>query len=357
LDETTFRILETLAENMGQEMSIKTLTEAIQRFHGSAHYSNIYNKVQQMSKDKMITLNKAGNTYRISLNFYDYWIVDLLTQMEIMKKQKLLIENPRILQLFSEIEKVAQTITNMSSISAIRLTRNEAVNRLELLVLFKDGISSNSEEKTRRLTDYAIDLMQRVAGAKVDSLLLNESEFGAMLSSKEKSPAREMIGDKLSFFGTQNFWLTIKSAVEKGIWVRAERQETIPSKISEEDLVYNMARFGYKELGKSIKLGTDFSVEFVVAGMLAKGQARLVEAVPVILAKQKANYNVLFFLAQKFHLLDLLLAVLEALSVVLPRDKKAIGYLIQMMKKMNIKTTMILNTNSIEEKIRFYKSA
>ena len=355
MDETTFRILETLAENMGQEMSIKTLTESIQRSHGSAHYSNIYDKVQQISKDKMITLNKAGNTYRISLNFFDYWIVDLLTQMEIMKKQKLLMEHPRILHLLSEIENVAQAIPNMSSISAIRPIRNEAVNRLELLVLIKDGISSDSEERTRRLTDYAIDLMRRGGGTKIDSLLLEESEFRTMLSSREKSPAREMIGDKLAFFGAQHFWMTIKSAVEKGIWIRAERQETIPSKISEKDLVYNMARFGYKELGRTMELGTDFSVEFVVAAMLAKGQARLVEAVPVILAKQKANYNVLFFLAQKFRFLELLLAVLDALLVVLPRDKDEVGYLMQTIKKMKIKTTMILNTNSIEEKIRLYK--
>lgn len=189
---------------------------------------------------------------------------------------------------------------------------------------------------------------------KVDSLLLSESEFKTMLSIKEENPVREMIGDKLAFFGAQNFWMTIKAAIEGGMWVRVRRHETIPSKISELDLIYNMARFGYKEHGRTIRPGIDYSIELTVAAMLALGQARLIEATAVILAKQNSNYNVLFFLARKFHLLDVLLPVLRALVIVLPKDKTRINQLIEAIEKMNIKTTIDLNTNSIEEKIRLY---
>ncbi len=354
MDETTFRVLETLSDNIGQEMSIKTLTENIQRFHGSAHYANIYDKVQRMSKDKMISLNKAGNTYRISLNFYDYWIVDLLTQMEIIKKQKLLVAYPRILHLLSGVEGIAATIPNISSISAIRPTKYEAVNRLELLILIKDDTPSKAEE-SRILADYSIQLMQYGGGSKIDCLVLTESEFRHMLSSKEKTPAREMIGDKLVFFGAQNFWRAIKAAIEEGLWVRAESQETIPSKISEPVLGHNMARLGYKEIGRAISPGEDYCVEFVVAAMMARGQARLAEAVPVILSKWKANYNVLFFLAKKFHLLAMFMAVLEAVAIVLPRHERDAQELIRVLKEMQIRPSMILNANSIDEKIRLYR--
>lgn len=353
MDETTFRILETLTANLGHELSIKSLTESIERFHGTAHYSNIYEKLQQIAKDKMITLDKAGNSYRVSLNFYDYWIVDLLTQMEIMKKQKMLADTPRLLLVLSEVETTLKTIPNLSSISAIKPLKNEAVNRLELLVILKED--KRFVERTK-LADYAISLMRRTAGTKIDSLILTESEFTDMLSHKEQNPAKEMIGDKLTFFGAQNFWSMIKSVIEKGIGVRAELQETIPARMHRKDLVYNMARFGYRELGRTIEQGVDFCVEYVVAAMLAKEDARLIEAVPVILAKQKVNYSMLFFIAQKFRLLDSLLGILKTFKEILPQKSNEVDYVIEAMKEMDVNEAAV-NKNSIKEKLRLYHAA
>lgn len=353
MDETTFRILETLTANIGHELSIKSLTESIEHFHGTAHYSNIYEKLQQMARDKIITLDKAGNSYRVSLNFYDYWIVDHLTQMEIMKKQKMLANTPRLLLLLSGVETTLKTIPNLSSISAIKPFKNEAVNRLELLVILKED--KRFAERTK-LADYAISLMRRAEGTKIDSLILTESEFTSMLSHKEQNPAKEMIGDRLTFFGAQNYWSMIKSVIEKGIGVRTELQEMIPAKMHQKDLVYNMARFGYRELGRTIEQGVDFCVEYVVAAMLAKEDARLIEAVPVILAKQKVNYNMLFFIAQKFRLLDSLLGILKIFNEILPQKSNEVGYVIEAMKEMDVNEAAV-NKNSIKEKLRLYHAA
>lgn len=353
MDETTFRILETLTENLGHEPSIKSLTDSIGRFHGTAHYSNIYEKLQQMAKDKMIMLDRAGNSYRVSLNFYDYWIVDLLTQMEIIKKQKMLAATPRLLLLLSEIETTLKTIPNLSSISAIKPIKNEAVNRLELLVILKED--KRSAEKTR-LTEHAASLMRRAEGTKIDSLMLTESEFTSMLSHKERNPVREMIGDKLTFFGAQNFWSMIKSAVENGTLLRVESQETIPARMHQKDLVYNMARFGYRELGRTIEQGADFCVEYVVAAMLAKADARLIEAVPVILAKQEVNFNMLFFMAQKFRLLGSLLGILKTFTEISPQKSNDMDHVIETMRKMNV-IEVAVNKNSIKEKLKLYHAA
>jgi hypothetical protein len=89
--------------------------------------------------------------------------------------------------------------------------------------------------------------------------------------------------------------------------------------------------------------------------MMARGQARLAEAVPVILSKWKANYNVLFFLAKKFHLLAMFMAVLEAVAIVLPQHERDAQELIRVLKEMQIRPSMILNANSIDEKIRLYR--
>jgi hypothetical protein len=353
LDETSFKILETLSRDIGTEMSINQLIERIGETYGSAYYANVYNKLQQLARDKTIALDKAGNAYRVSLNFYDYWIVDLLTQMEIMKKQKTLADTPRLLLLLSEVETTLKAIPNLSSISAIKPIKNEAVNRLELLIILKED--KRFTERTK-LADYATSLMRRAEGTKIDGLILTESEFTNMLSHKEQNPAKEMIGYKVTFFGAQNFWSMIKSVIEKGIGVRAELQETIPAKMHQKDLVYNMARFGYRELGRTIEQGVDFCVEYVVAAMLAKGDARLIEAVPVILAKQKVNYNMLFFIAQKFRLLDSLLGILKTFNEILPQKSNEVGYVIEAMKEMDVNEAAV-NKNSIKEKLRLYHAA
>lgn len=368
LDETSFKILETLSREIGKEMSINQLTERIDESYGSAYYANIYKKLKQLEKDSIIRLDKVGNTTIVSLNFKDYWIVDVLTQVEIMKKQRFLLEHIELQVLFHNIETAYDWLWEdyrkkfessdqlppfLRSISAIRPEKNEMLNRLELLILLRGSMADRIQASLARYPAQALQ-----GPIKIDALVLTEAEFLDILSSGEANPAKEMLSDKIAFFGPQNFWHAVRSAAEKGMPIETEETETIPAKISEQDLVYNMSRFGYREMGSKISAGRDICLEYVIAGMITQGDARRMEAVPVLLSKNRANYDILIFLSQKFRFSEKLLGLLHALAEVAPKahERTEVKFAIKELEELKIKPVAV-DRKSIKEKMRLYNAA
>lgn len=368
MDETSFKILETLSREVGRETSISQLTERVGELYGSAYYANIYKKLRQLEKDKIIRLDKVGNTTIVSLNFRDYWIADVLAQVEIMKKQRFLQEHIELQKLFHNIETTYDWLWEdyrekfedsdrappfIRSISAIRPDKNAMLNRLELLVLLRGPGADRIQAAAARLPIQALQ-----GPMKIDALVLTETEFLEMLSSGEANPAKEMLHDKIAFFGPQNFWHAVRSAAEKGTALRAEQEETVPARISERDLVYNMARFGYKEMGSKITAGRDICLEYVIAGMIAQGDARRMEAVPVLLSKNRTNYDTLIFLSQKFRFSERLLGLLEVLAEVAPKEheRRKLQSVAKELGEMKIKPAPV-DKESIIEKLRLYNAA
>jgi len=103
-----------------------------------------------------------------------------------------------------------------------------------------------------------------------------------------------------------------------GIRIKFDTEQTNPSKISHRDLTYNLARFGYKELGPEIQRGEDISIEFIVASILMGDDRRRLTAIPIILAKNKANYGLLDFLSQRYGFAERLLSTLISLNKIVP---------------------------------------
>lgn len=368
MDETSFKILETLSREIGRETSISQLTERVGELYGSAYYANIYKKLKQLETDNIIRLDKVGNTTIVSLNFRDYWIADVLAQVEIMRKQRFLLEHVELRALFRNIETVydwlwedyhkefggsAKDRTFVRSISAIRPEKNEMLNRLELLVLLRGPGADHIKAAVARLPIQALQ-----GPVKIDALVLAETEFLEMLSSGEANPAKEMLSDKIAFVGPQNFWHAVRSAAEKGMPIKTEEAETIPAKISEQDLVYNMSRLGYREMGSKVSAGRDICLEYVIAGMVTQGDARRMEAVPVLLSKNRANYDLLIFLSQKFRFSERLLGLLDALAEVAPKahERTKVKLVTKELRDTKIKPVAV-DRKSIKEKMRLYNAA
>jgi hypothetical protein len=148
--------------------------------------------------------------------------------------------------------------------------------------------------------------------------------------------------------------MAIKVAAERNIPVRAEEKEISPAKISEQDLVYNLARFGYKEMGTQMPAHRrDICIEYIATALIAQGDARRIEAVPVILAKNSVNFDILFFLSQKYRLSERMLGLLKILQEAVPRkDSEAV---IKAMEAMKIKE-IPADRESILEKMRLYNA-
>lgn len=360
MDETTFRILDTLARGLGTGISIKALTEKIGELYGSAYYVNIYNKLQQLAKEGIVNLTRAGNSLIVELNFKEYLITDLLTEMEFKNKQTLLREHGQLQMLFLELETYCRDLIFIRSISIIKPYKNSKLNRVELLFLLRGhGTSFYPDEKEAEALRTMVLQLQAIHNMKIDFLILTDVKFLDMMSSDEINPAKEMTADKVVFFNPQNFWTVIKVAAERNIPVRTEEKETIPERISEQDLVYNLARFGYKQIGtqqipaQGERRRRDICIEYIAAALLAQRDVRRIEAVPVILAKNSVNFDVLFFLSQKYRLSSRLLGLLKVFQEVVPRkDSEAI---IRAMQVMNVKE-IPADRESIIQKMRLYNA-
>ncbi|WP_337863053.1 hypothetical protein [Nitrososphaera sp.] len=359
MDETSFKILETLSREIGTEMSISQLTERIGESYGKAYYANIYNKLQQLARDNIVTISKVGNTSIARINFDDYWIMDILAQVEMQRKRIFLKDtaNASTAILFSDIEKTFLTdLPFVRSISVIRPEKNQMTNRTELLILVKGyGMDFFPEQEDAKAVHRAIKSIQMMHPQQIDYLILNEAKFLDQITSDELNPVQEMLADKITFYGPQNFWHAIQVIAEKGIPIKIAKSETSPHKISEQDLVYNMAKFGYNEMGTRLTKEREMCIEYTVAAMMAQGDARRIEAVPVLLAKNTVNYDMLIFLARKFKLIGKLMGLIQALSDIIP-EKKDLQYAIKVMKEMRIEAEPA-DRASIMEKMRLYNAA
>ena len=64
--------------------------------------------------------------------------------------------------------------------------------------------------------------------------------------------------------------------------------------------------------------GKKFCIEYITTAMLLQEDARLTEAIPIILAKNSFKSNILAFLSQKFETSGKLMGLLKILHIIKP---------------------------------------
>jgi hypothetical protein len=327
MDETTFRIIDALSRDFGRPTSINGLVGRIREMRRGAYYKNIYDKIQKLQKEGLIRAARIGRNSEISMNFESYNLKDMLLEMELRKKQEALRENKNLQTILPAIEETLRQLGTISSASIISPGKTLPLNRLELLVIFRETPGTEGMVQKEMLHIYGeIRKLQDKRNAKIDILALRESEFSSLLKADEWNPLGEMIPEQIAFLYPQNFWALMGETIGSG--VRAERPKEINlARIPEQDLNYNMERFGYKEMGTETIEGrnkateggkTTFPLrvclECTITSMLLGRNARRVEAVPILLAKNRPNYNLLIFLCLKYNTTGKLLGLLKVMN-------------------------------------------
>lgn len=346
MDETTFRILDTLSRQLGRPLSILELTRKIQQFHHTAYYANIYEKLRNLAARGIITLEKAGRSSIAGLNFGDYFLLDLLTEMELTKKRRVLERRPELRMLCADIDVRFKELPFTQSISLIRPERNIRLNKAELLILLQ---RQGSDERCR--LRGIMETLQRAHNIRIDYLPLTTTELLELLSSAEENPLKEMLSSSVCVFSPQAFWSEMLEAERKGLRIRLEEVGTDPRKVPENELVYNLARFGYKEFGTEAKQSREILKELLATSLLLSRDVRRIEAVPVILAKGRTRWDLLVFLAQKYGTAGRLLGLLRALNHAKPT--KEVSEAIAALESMNVKEVKA-EEKSIEDRLRLY---
>ena len=350
MDETTYRILDTLWRETGKTISIHELTSRIKGSYGTAYYPNIYDKAHELATDGTITLTKTGRSSLANLNFANYLLIDLLTELEIKRKHDLLTKSKELQMLFKDAEERYDDIRSIESISAISAEKNLKLNRTEMLFLLHYTNNHHLQSDIKRIHAIARDL-QALHNIRIDSLILTTTEFIELLTSNEINPLKEMLYDKISFHAPQDFWFHTSTALTKGYRIGLLNTQTNPARIAEKDLAFNLARFGYKEIGPEIREGQRICMEYIIVSLMRNGDARHIEAIPILLAKNKTNYNLLIFLSEKYGLSGLLIGLLKALERIRPSEETEMA--IEILESMKPKEIRV-DTKSIYGKMKLY---
>ena len=295
MDTPTLRILDILTSHLGEPLSINQLTEKIKDKYGTAYYANTYEKLQKLKNEGLLIIEFFGKSSIIKPNFHNYLIIDSLAEMEIENKINFLKRRTELLTILSDMNRLLNNMCSIKSISSINSAKNIDLNRIELLFILRKSIGDRNA--TIELYEHMRQLQDKY-NLRIDSLILNEDDFSSLIKSNDINPLREAIAKKIVFFCPEAFWNEIKGIAEEAE-IKAITIETKPSKISEADIVYNLSRFGYKEFGPTILQAKKYCIEYIIAALLLSDNARRLEAIPIILAKNEFRSNLLAFFSQE----------------------------------------------------------
>jgi len=349
MDKVTNRILEEITSSIGDSLSINELTNRIKGKYGSAYYKNIYDKLQKLKNDGLLNLEPIGRSSSIKLNFENYLLIDTLSVMEIEKKLKFLCNKTNLFSLFTEMDKSLGDKCYIRSISTVNLLRNIKLNRVELLLLLTE--SPDYIDQTIELQKIALDL-QRKFNLKINSLNLDTKDFFYLLTSDEINPIREALSQQITLYNPQAFWHLIGEIAQKS-QIKTLQGETKPLSILESDLNFNLNRFGYSEFGTIIVPGKKFCIECIATSLLQREDARGLDAVAVILAKNSFSSNLLAFLSQKYEVSNRLLGILNALKHTTP--KREVDHTVKILKAISTKE-LPADKDSIRQKLELYNA-
>ena len=346
MNGTELRVLEAMSKRVGEPISIRQLTSEMKRESGSAYYPNIYRALSSLEKEGVVTMEKEGRASIPTLNFASYLLLDALTEMELQKKREFLRKWPHDWPLFESQERDLGDLPSVESILLFDPERNAKLNRAEPLILMeeKDKAREGKVEKAAREMGTRFNV-------RVEPLVMAGAELIERVRSPEKDLFKEMLSDMVVLCMPQNFWKLIRNAAIRGVRIKFDPDRTDPSRIGEKDVAYNLARFGYTEIGSEAERGRDFSVEYTVSSALLDEDKRRIAAVPVLLAKNKIDYLLLGFLSRRYGFAEKLLGALIAIIKVVP--SKEIEHAIAAMSGAGVRPAKIDEAH-IRQTLRLY---
>jgi hypothetical protein len=350
MDEATFRILDTLSMELGNTLSIHQLTSKIKQNYGTGYYARTYNKLIDLSKQGLIQLSKAGRSSIPSLNFSSYALLDMLSEIDMRKKRQFLDRFKNTELLLLDLETHAHNNPQIESISIIDAERNAKLNRAELLFLLHDMNSDNLPDRSISIYNTIRDF-QDSRNIRIDALPLTTKRFRDLLTSNEINPLKEMLRNRITFYNPSSFWLNISEVLSSNSKIIFEKTETNPLKMTDAVIYSNLLRFGYRELGIAFREDKLVCIESVIAAIMTRGTARLIDAIPIILVKNKTNYHLLIFLSEKYGFSDELLGLLKTLAKLKPSIDTEDA--IHILQSLGLKGTKV-NEKTMEHNMRLY---
>lgn len=315
MNEITLRTLDVLSREIGNQLSIYKLTDKLYEKYGTAYYKQTYDEIKKLNEKNIIQLEKSGRSTLPSLNFNNHILIDRLAQIELERKIRFLEKRNEFKLLLTDLTEQLRQYGLIQTIALVNPEINAKLNRTELFIIIRN-FKTNEEFKTIISIRQLIDTISAMHNIRIDSLFVQEINFMELLKDDKTNIAKTMLTDKIVLLHPQEFWAIIKAMINEKIHISTNDYEINPAKISAYDLIYNLARLGYKEFGYDIKDGNMIRIEYIITSILLESDKRKLDAIPIILAKgdNNVNYNLLMFLSQKYGTTEKLLGILNALN-------------------------------------------
>jgi len=308
----SLKIIDTLARNLGKPLSIQALTKEMSTKKKKEFYANVYNQVKELNKNNILKITKAGKSNLLELNFDSANLQPTLMEMELLNTNKL-FDNPQLSSIRKSLDALFYDTPFIGAACITKDSQLFALNKIELLFLLRPPSPSDAEHE-RAILNEQIKSIEANANTKIDFLALTSDEFIDSLYSKELNPVKNLLKKEVAIFNPGFYWMTINQGQKKNLKFENIYETADPRKLNRDDIILAYERHGYRELGTTSILSPNYSIETAIAAALILQDARLIEATPVIFAKdekQKINYPLIEFLAKKYGKLNLLGFLLE----------------------------------------------
>jgi hypothetical protein len=279
MNSTELGILEVLSKSPKGRQSISDIVRALKKLRGRAYYKNVYDAVKGLGEEGIIKITKAGRTSLVSLDFGSPQTIGVLSIMEIEKERAFLKKNPGKSAILHAIEALG------CPAAVIRPWAGPKLNMWKLFCI---------TERKGILAD--VRGIERMHNLMISPLILDGKEFKSMLESPEKNQIKDVFRDYLVVSNPEVLWRGVETASISETGALGDIEN-----IGRGELRYNLGRFGYGGFGGKAG-GGKINIESVIAACMLSGEARLVEAVPVLLAKNRVDYGLLLYLAALYDL-------------------------------------------------------
>ncbi len=346
------RTIDILSREIGNPVSINKLVKKIHEKYGTAYYKQVYDEIKKLKASNEIGMIQSGRSTSPFLNFDNPLLIDKISQIELERKIRFLQDRTELETIITELAEKLRKYGLISSIGIVNPERNAKLNRIELFIILRNFESDNDWKPTLTIRKL-IETISALHNIRIDPLFIQENNLIELLKEDNANIAKNILSNKIIISNPQNFWMIIKSILDDKIQFSNDNYEINPAKITEEELIYNLAKFGYKEFGHTITKETPIRIEYIITAILLKKEIRMLEAIPIILAKTETevNYNLLLFLSQKYGTRSKLLGVLNALG----EYKHIHGVKIAIRNLKALKTEEIkANFDDLERKMKLY---
>lgn len=170
-------------------------------------YGRVFTAAQELLKQGVLNSQKLGMSTVCSINLNDSKALAYLSFLDFVEF------NSKITgELAEKIKSLAETIPLRYFsfiIGAGHSERKSKKGALEVLVIVENEVDSN---KILNLLESNCKSMK----LEVKAHVLKVSEFLNMLLSKEENYAKNISKNKLVFYGSQNYYVIIREAIEHG---------------------------------------------------------------------------------------------------------------------------------------------